>query len=93
MDIEPLMLGAIMMAAFTASLFFLRFWKTTRDRFFLFFSISFGLEGFGRLLMGLYDFSEETVPLIYLIRLVSYLLILFAIVDKNRASKKVSPEI
>jgi hypothetical protein len=35
------LLGAISMASLIAGLFFLRFWKDTGDRFFLFFAVSF----------------------------------------------------
>jgi len=40
---NQLLLGAIAMACLTISLFFLRFWQKSRDRFFLFFAASFGL--------------------------------------------------
>ena len=77
-----MLLGAIAMACFTASLYFVRFWKTTRDRFFLYFGISFGIEGSSRILVGVIDSSEQE-PLLYLIRLVSFLIILWAIIEKN----------
>ena len=35
MNVNAVMLGAIAMASLVAALFFLRFWKNTRDRFFL----------------------------------------------------------
>lgn len=78
-----MLLGAVTMASFVASLFFLRFWKTTRDRFFLFFSISFGIEGLSRIFLGLTDYRDEYEPLIYSIRLLSFLVIIYAIIDKN----------
>ena len=78
-----MLLGAVAMASFTSSLFFLRFWKTTRDRFFLFFALSFSIEGFGRVLLGLIEHSDEQEPLFYSIRLVAFLIILWAIADKN----------
>lgn len=87
-----MLLGAIAMTCFIASLFFLRFWKTTHDRFFLFFAISFGLEGCGRVMLGLTDYSNEQEPLFYLIRLFAFLIILWAIIDKNLAGKKKVPE-
>lgn len=79
-----MLLGAIAMGSFVASLFFLRFWRVTHDRFFLFFAISFCVEGLDRVLQGFTSLSEEQEPLFYLVRLVTYLLILVAIVDKNR---------
>ncbi len=84
---NQLMLGAIAMANLIIGLFFLRFWKKTRDRFFLFFAVAFVLEGINRVLLGLSQGSNENEPIFYLVRLVSYVLILIAIVDKNRINK------
>jgi uncharacterized membrane protein HdeD (DUF308 family) len=84
---NQLLLGAIAMGNFTIALFFLRFWHKTRDRFFLFFAVSFCLEGFNRMLLGAKDGSSENEPIFYLVRLLSFILILIAIADKNRADK------
>ncbi len=84
---NQLLLGAIAMATLMTALFFLRFWKKTRDRFFLFFAVAFGLEGLNRALLGLIHSSTEDEPVFYLVRLLSFILILIAIVDKNRITK------
>jgi hypothetical protein len=81
--INDILLGAIAMACFTTCVFFLRFLKTTKDRFFFFFALSFFMEGVGRILLSVIDYSSEQEPLFYLIRLAAFLLILYAIVDKN----------
>jgi uncharacterized membrane protein HdeD (DUF308 family) len=83
---NQLLLGAIAMANLTIGLFFLRFWKKTRDRFFLFFAIAFSLEGVNRILLGLSYNTNENEPIYYLVRLLAFVLILIAIVDKNRAA-------
>jgi uncharacterized membrane protein HdeD (DUF308 family) len=72
------------MASLTVGLFFLRFWRYTRDRFFLFFAAAFGIEGVNRVAQGLSAISADSEPFFYLVRLISFLLILAAIVDKNR---------
>ena len=87
---NQLLLGAIAMASLTIGLFFLRFWKNTRDRFFLFFAVAFTLEGINRAILGLSQGSNENEPIIYLVRLLSFVLILIAIVDKNRINKSQS---
>ena len=84
---NELLLGAIAMASVTIGLFFLRFWKKTRDRFFLFFAVAFILEGLNRAFLGLSQSSNENEPVLYLVRLLSFVLILIAIVDKNKSSK------
>lgn len=76
-------LGAIAMGSLVASLFFFRFWHETRDRFFLFFGISFGLDALGRCILAIDQIPSEQAPIIYFGRLITYGLILAAIIDKN----------
>jgi uncharacterized membrane protein HdeD (DUF308 family) len=83
-----LITGAIAMASLIIGLFFLRFWRNTRDRFFLYFALSFGIEGVHRIVTTLtYDEAEES-PLHYLVRLLAYGLIIWAILEKNLPSRK-----
>jgi hypothetical protein len=83
-EVDTLLLGAIAMASLVACLFFLRFWRDTRDRFFLLFGLAFFVEGINRAALGLTVISQEYEPFFYLVRLFSFLLILLAIFDKNR---------
>ena len=83
-DISPVLMGAVAMASFIAALFFLRYWRQTRDGFFLLFAIAFALDAATRLVLGFTRVSDETEPLFYVARLVSFGLILFAIIQKNR---------
>lgn len=78
-----LMTGAIALASFIAALFFLRFWRAARDRFFLYFALSFAIEGAHRIYSALMFEAAEDSPLHYLVRLLAYLLILWAILEKN----------
>lgn len=82
---HALILGAIAMASLMAALFFLRFWRETRDRFFLLFAIAFFVEALNRAALGMTSVSQEHEPFFYLVRLFAYGLIILAIVDKNRA--------
>ena len=82
--IPAVLVGVIGCASLTAALFFLRFWKHTRDRFFLFFALSFAVEGVNRVILFLSVGPNEEAPVYYLVRLVAYGLIVAAIVDKNR---------
>ncbi|HWQ36141.1 MAG TPA: DUF5985 family protein [Blastocatellia bacterium] len=88
-----MILGANAMAALVAALYFLRFWRDTHDRFFLFFAVAFVIDAFSRVALGLTSISAEAEPFFYLVRLFSFLLIFAAIVDKNRKkSPKPAPE-
>lgn len=79
------LLGAIAMASLTAALLFLRFWRETGDRLFLLFAISFGIEGVNRTLLALSPAPQEGDALFFVVRLASFLLILYAVAEKNRA--------
>jgi len=85
---NDMLIGAIATASIVAALFFLRFWRSTGDRFFLFFALSFFIDGINRLLLAPAAQVTDDAPAYYLIRLVAYGLILFAILDKNRPRGK-----
>lgn len=76
--------GAIMAGFLVAGLFFVRFWRRTRDGLFLAFAIAFVLLGTGQAVQALASIPEEERSYIYLIRLTAFTLILLAIVRKNR---------
>lgn len=80
------MLGMISALSFTAAMFFLRFWRDTRDFFFLPFAVFFTVEGFNRLVLLFSAHPNEGSPWIYILRLFALLLILFGILHKNYGS-------
>ncbi len=84
---NAVLLGAIAMASLVAALLFLRFWRSSRDRFFLFLAASFAIEGVNRAAFALAHERVENEPVYYLVRLCAYALIIVAIVDKNRARR------
>ena len=85
--IEGFLLGVIVTASLTAGAFFLKFWRRTRDPLFLAFGAAFIVEGLNRTSFLFLEHPDEGRPLIYVVRLVAFLLILGAIVWKNRSSK------
>ena len=86
--VELLLLGAIAFSCVLAGLFFLRFWRTTRDRFFLFFAVSFFAEGLNRFALGMTAHPNEAHPFFYIVRFLSFCLILIAIYVKNVAKER-----
>jgi hypothetical protein len=78
--------GAIVMGYGVVVLFFVRFWRETRDRLFLIFAGAFSILGLQRLALVFSDTMVEDDTGLYLVRLFAFLLILGAIVDKNRSS-------
>jgi hypothetical protein len=75
--------GAISAASLVVALFFLRFWRRTRDAFFLYFSLSFALESASRAVSVVLQVSDNNA-LFYGIRVIAYGLIIVAIWQKNR---------
>ncbi len=73
-----------MMAFAVAALFFVRFWTKTKDRLFGAFAFAFSILAIERLLLLLIDIEDETRTYVYMLRLVGFIVIILAIVDKNR---------
>jgi len=77
--------GAVMMGFWTISLFFLRFWRTTQDRLFGMFSLTFFLLAIERLCIEIMKEQIETHGYFFLIRLAAFIILIVAIIDKNRS--------
>lgn len=86
--IYEILSGALMMACFVVGLFFLRFWKKSHDRLFFMFGIAFFLLAVERLVLGYVGVKNELGPSVYLIRLSAFIMILMAIIHKNRGSSE-----
>ena len=76
--------GAVATLSLVAALFFLRFWTRTHDRFFLLFALAFAIDGLSRLVVAAIRLSDDTESYSYLPRLVTFSLIIAAVVLKNR---------
>ena len=78
------LLGATAMGCLVVALFFVRFWRSTGDRFFALFALAFAVFGANRFVLALVDEDHEHRALAYLVRLAAFVVIIVAIVDKNR---------
>jgi uncharacterized protein DUF5985 len=78
--------GAVALGFFVCGLFFLRFWKRTRDELFLAFALAFGLLGTGQTILALANIPTEERGSLFLIRLTAFALIILAILRKNRSA-------
>lgn len=81
---DQILRGAVAMGFWVAGLFFLRFWRQTRDRLFALFALAFFILSVNRAGLAISALRGETADYQYWIRLVAFLLILAAILDKNR---------
>lgn len=86
-------LAGIACAAFGASgVFFLKFWRASRDPFFLYFSLACWLLAIERCAIVALDrtpseISSESGIWVYLVRLVSFVVILVGVIKKNRRGR------
>ena len=80
--------GMLAMGYLVAAGFFLRFWKQTRDRLFISFALAFAILALQRVLITV-DFSlSEDRTWMYVLRLIAFLLIVYAIIAKNREASE-----
>jgi len=76
--------GALAMACLVAGLLFLRFWTVSRDRLFLIFALAFWLFSLNWALLALDHPESEPASYVFVIRLLTFVLIIAGILDKNR---------
>jgi hypothetical protein len=82
--VRELLSGMAAAGGLVAALYFLRFWRLSKDRLFLLFSLGFFLMGLNHLGLGLTDVEDESRTAFYILRLAGFILIASAIVDRNR---------
>lgn len=76
--------GMLVAGYVVAALFFLRFWTQSRDRLFAMFAAAFSLLAIQRLALTVSGAPIEDQTMFYLLRLLAFGIIAFAIIDKNR---------
>ncbi len=74
------------MAALAIGVFFFRFWKQTADRLFLLFCIAFCLLTLNWIALAVVMPTSEARHYFYLLRFGAFLLIVIAVIDKNRSA-------
>jgi hypothetical protein len=76
--------GFLVAGYLVAGLFFLRFWKQSRDRLFALFAVAFWLLAAQRGALAMVEHGSPDSTWLYALRLLAFLLILAAVIDKNR---------
>ena len=80
MTLYDFLAGIVTGGFIVAGLFFLSFWRRTRDGLFLVFALAFWLLGLAQTILALGNVPVEERSWIFLIRLAAFMLILAAIV-------------
>lgn len=82
--------GLLVMGYSVAALYFARFWRDTSDRLFLFFAAAFTVLAVQRASLAAAGVLPDTrvgPTWLYVVRLAAFVLIIAAIVDKNRGRR------
>lgn len=80
--------GMIVTGYLVVSVYFFKFWRKVSDPFFLYFALAFIVLAGQRVSLEFASWENEHDTAVYMLRLAAFLLILFAIVDKNRRAKQ-----
>lgn len=88
MTLHAYLSGALAALSVVAALFFARYWRVSGDRFFLFFAGAFLVLAVNWSAIAAATPAAEGYYWVYLIRLAAFLLILAAILDKNRSERR-----
>jgi predicted permease len=82
------MWGVLAMASLIAALFFLRFWRESRERLFAFFALAFAGLTANYVGLAIIDLpnDEAQQEYAYVVRLVAFVILIIGIIDKNRRS-------
>lgn len=83
--------GVTVAASLGVGLFFVRLWSETRDRFFALFGLAFWVLALNGFLLVWATPASEHRHYFFLGRLLAFLLIIAAIVDKNRSPDRPQP--
>lgn len=79
-----LLQGMLAMGFTVAGLFFLKFWHASNDRLFGAFALAFFIFAAERIALGIVGIGSPMAENLFVVRLAGFVLILAAIIDKNR---------
>jgi len=79
--------GMLTVESAIAGLFFLRFWRLSGERLFVYFALAFAAMAINWVGLSAVDPAFELRHYVYLFRLLAFILIIAGIVDKNRTSQ------
>lgn len=78
--------GACAMACWVIGMCFLRYWRNSRDRLFVFFVAAFWTFALAWAGLAVLQPADDTRHWFYAVRLLAFVLIIIGVVDKNRRS-------
>ncbi|MCM8737038.1 DUF5985 family protein [Azospirillum sp. CT11-132] len=80
--------GALAALYAVAGMFFLSFWRRTRDALFASFALAFALLAINQVVLALGGLEREEQSWVYVLRLLAFLLIIAGIARKNLEGRR-----
>lgn len=80
--------GAAALGYLVAGGYFLRFWRKTRDPLFLSFAFAFWLLCLNQVIASVLGAEDERTGYAYVLRVIGFVVILYAIIRKNMAGRR-----
>ena len=80
--------GASAMASAVAGLFFLRFWRESHDRLFVFFALAFWSLAAHWIGLAVVNPGVESRHHLFVLRLLAFLILIVGILDKNARARR-----
>jgi hypothetical protein len=74
--------------AWICAAIFVRFWRENRDQLFVYFALAFTLIGISWAILSIVNPIGDASPYVYGIRLIAFVLIIVAVVVKNRETAR-----
>ena len=78
--------GATAMGCWAVGVIFFRSWRISNDRFFALFGAAFWILALHWIALAFVGVVDETRHYFYAVRLLGFVFVLIAIIDKNRSS-------
>lgn len=78
------LMGALAALSSIAGLLFLKLWRLSADRLYCFFAAAFWLLALNWVVLGVGNVAAESQHRVYSLRLLAFVLIAVAVIDKNR---------
>ena len=85
--VQMFLRGGLVVACFVAGLFFLHYYRQTRDRIFVFFVVAFWSLAAHWVGLAIANPELESRHYIFLFRLLAFVALIVGILDKNRRSR------
>jgi hypothetical protein len=80
--------GVLAALSLVAALFFVRFWRMTKERLFAVLATAFGVFAIHWTWLGLGSPFQENSHYVYALRFIAFALIMLGVLDKNRSTKR-----